>query len=49
MVVEKFSLAKLVKLFINLLKDGSHVNDPQFHYFEANKVTVTTIKKNMPK
>ena len=44
-VVEKFSLAKLVKLFINLLKDGSHVNDPQFHYFEANKVTVTTIKK----
>lgn len=44
-VVEKFSLSKLVKLFINLLKDGSHVNDPQFHYFEADKVKVTTSKK----
>jgi len=44
-VVEKFGLTKLVKLFINLLKDGSHVNDPQFHYFEADKVKVTTNKK----
>ena len=44
-VVEKFSLAKLVKLFINLLKNGSHVNDPQFHYFEADKIKVTTAKK----
>lgn len=44
-IVEKFSLGKLVKLFINLLKDGSHVNDPQFHYFEADKIRVTTMKK----
>lgn len=44
-VVEKFSIIKLVKLFIHLLKDGSHVNDPQFHYFEAKKVTIQTSKK----
>ncbi|UZX32255.1 diacylglycerol/lipid kinase family protein [Lactobacillus helsingborgensis] len=44
-VVEKFGLRKLVKLFINLLKDGSHVYDPQFHYFEAKKITVKTRQK----
>ena len=27
------------------LKDGSHVKDPQFHYFEADKIRVTTMKK----
>lgn len=44
-VVEKFGLNKLVKLFINLLKDGSHIHDPQFHYIEAEEITVTVNKK----
>lgn len=44
-VVEKFTLRKLAKLFINLLKNGSHVYDPQFHCIEADKITVKTNKK----
>lgn len=43
-IVEKFSLKKLIILFINLLKDGSHVNDPQFHYLEAKKIRIKTTK-----
>lgn len=41
-IVEKDNIKKLIKLFLNLLKDGSHVNDPQFHYIEADKITVKT-------
>ncbi|WEV42875.1 YegS/Rv2252/BmrU family lipid kinase [Lactobacillus sp. ESL0684] len=41
-IVEKRSIPKLIKLFINLLKDGSHIKDPQFHYLEAKKITIKT-------
>lgn len=44
-IVEKDSLKKLIKLLLNLLKDGSHVNDPQFHYIEADKITIETSQK----
>ncbi|RMC48717.1 diacylglycerol kinase family protein [Lactobacillus sp. ESL0228] len=44
-VIEKFTIRKLAKLFIKLLKDGSHVHDTQFHYIEADKITVKTNKK----
>lgn len=44
-IVEKYSIMKLIKLLINLLKDGSHVSDPQFHYVEAEKIEVQTTKK----
>ena len=44
-VVERFSLGKLIKLFVNLLKDGSHVHDPQFHYFEGKQISIQTTKK----
>lgn len=44
-IVEKDSFKKLVKLFLDLLKDGSHLNDPQFHYIEADKITVITNQK----
>lgn len=36
-IVEKPSLSKFIFLFSKLLKDGSHVNTPQFHYVEAKK------------
>lgn len=44
-IVEKYSLTKLVRLFINLLKNGSHINDPQFHYIEAKKIKFSTTNK----
>ncbi|MDF7638830.1 YegS/Rv2252/BmrU family lipid kinase [Lactobacillus sp. ESL0791] len=44
-IIEKFSIPKLLKLLFNLLKDGSHIYDPQFHYIEAEKITVATDKK----
>ncbi|WEV71540.1 YegS/Rv2252/BmrU family lipid kinase [Lactobacillus sp. ESL0785] len=44
-VVEKFSIPKLVKLLFHLLKDGSHITDPQFHYLEAQEIIVKTKQK----
>lgn len=44
-VVEKYSINKLLKLLISLLKDGSHVEDPQFHYVEAEEIFIRTNKK----
>ncbi|MDF7668417.1 MULTISPECIES: YegS/Rv2252/BmrU family lipid kinase [unclassified Lactobacillus] len=44
-VVEKFSIPKLLKLLYHLLKDGSHINDPQFHYIEAKEIIVKTKQK----
>ncbi|BAQ57390.1 diacylglycerol/lipid kinase family protein [Lactobacillus acetotolerans] len=41
-VVEKPNLRKFIKLFLHLFKDGSHINDPQFHYVEAEKIHVKT-------
>lgn len=41
-IVEKPALSKFIRLFLHLLKDGSHVNDPQFHYVEAKEISVTT-------
>lgn len=43
-IVEKPSLFKFIHLFGKLLKDGSHVNAPQFHYIEAKEIQVTTQK-----
>lgn len=41
-IVEKPALSKFIRLFLHLLKDGSHVNDPQFHYVEAKEIHVKT-------
>ncbi|MGQ5709121.1 diacylglycerol/lipid kinase family protein [Lactobacillus sp. PSON] len=41
-VVEKPSLRKFIILFIHLLKDRSHINDPHFHNIEAKKIHITT-------
>lgn len=43
-IVEKPSLSKFIFLFSKLLKDGSHVNAPQFHYVEAQEIQVETRK-----
>lgn len=43
-IVEKPNLFKFIHLFGKLLKDGSHVNAPQFHYIEAKEIQVTTQK-----
>lgn len=43
-IVEKPSLAKFIFLFGKLLKNGSHVTDPQFHYLEAEEIIVHTHK-----
>ncbi|WP_308555648.1 diacylglycerol kinase family lipid kinase [uncultured Lactobacillus sp.] len=43
-IVEKPSLSKFIFLFSKLLKDGSHVNAPQFHYVEAKEIQVETRK-----
>lgn len=42
-IVEKPALGKFIRLFLHLLKDGSHVNDPQFHYVEAKEICVDTM------
>lgn len=42
-IVEKPALGKFIRLFLHLLKDGSHVNDPQFHYVEAKEIYVDTM------
>ncbi|WEV37816.1 diacylglycerol kinase family lipid kinase [Lactobacillus sp. ESL0677] len=44
-VIEKFSIPKLINLLYHLLKDGSHVTDPQFHYIEAKEIIVKTEQK----
>ena len=41
-VVEKPSTLKFIYLFSELLKDGSHMKDPHFHYYEAKKISVRT-------
>lgn len=43
-IVEKPSLAKFIHFFGKLMKDGSHVNAPQFHYIEAKEIHVKTKK-----
>ena len=43
-IVEKPSLSKFIFLFSKLLKDGSHVNAPQFHYVEAKEIQIETKK-----
>lgn len=43
-IVEKPSLTKFIFLFGKLLKNGSHVTDPQFHYLEAEEIIVHTQK-----
>ncbi|KRM37199.1 transcriptional regulator [Lactobacillus hamsteri DSM 5661 = JCM 6256] len=44
-VVQKPNFIKFIKLFTKLIKDGSHVNDPLFHYIEAQEIH---IKTNIP-
>lgn len=39
-IVEKPSLAKFTHLFGKLLKYGSQVNDPHFHYIEAEEIVL---------
>ncbi|MBP2057787.1 YegS/Rv2252/BmrU family lipid kinase [Lactobacillus colini] len=41
-VVEKVSNIKFLFLLAKLFINGSHVNDPHFHYYEAEKLTVKT-------
>lgn len=41
-IVEKPSLGKFIRMFSKLLKDGSHVNAPEFHYVEAEEILVKT-------
>lgn len=43
-IVEKPSLGKFLSLFAKLIKNGSHVNAPQFHYVEAKEIQVQTNK-----
>ncbi|WP_246011975.1 diacylglycerol/lipid kinase family protein [Lactobacillus xujianguonis] len=43
-VVEKPGLGKFIRLFAKLLKDGSHVTDPQFHDIQAKEIHVETHK-----
>lgn len=43
-IVEKPSLRKFLWLFGKLIKDGSHVNAPEFHYIEAKEILVQTNK-----
>lgn len=44
-IVEKPSLGKFLWLFSKLIKDGSHVNAPQFHYVEAKEIQIQTNKE----
>lgn len=41
-VVQKPKFSKLIKLFVKLFKDGSHVYDSHFHYIEAQEIRVQT-------
>lgn len=41
-VVEKPSIFRFLHLFAKLLKNGSHVSAPEFHYYEASKLNVRT-------
>lgn len=43
-IVEKPNLAKFIHFFGKMVKDGSHVNAPQFHYIEAKEIHVKTNK-----
>lgn len=43
-IVEKPSLRKFLWLFGKLIKDGSHVNAPEFHCIEAKEILVQTNK-----
>lgn len=46
-IVEKPKLSKFVKLFLKLIVNGSHVNDPHFHYVEGKEIEITTYKKEL--
>ena len=39
-IVQKPKFRKFIKLFAKLLKDGSHVTDPHFHYIETNSISI---------
>lgn len=39
-IVQKPSLAKFIFLFAKMLKDGSHMSDPHFHYIESKEIIV---------
>lgn len=41
-VVQKPNFLQFAKLFAKLFKDGSHVNDPHFHYIEAEEIHIQT-------
>ena len=41
-VVEKVGALKFLRLFAKLFINGSHVKDPHFHYYEAEKLHVKT-------
>lgn len=46
-IVEKPKVTKFAKLFLKLLLNGSHVNDPHFHYVEGTQIEVITHKKEL--
>lgn len=46
-IVEKPSLFKFAFLFAKLFINGSHVNDPHFHYLEADEIWVQTRKPEL--
>lgn len=41
-VVEKPSTLKFIYLFSKLLRNGSHMKNPHFHYYEGKKISVRT-------
>lgn len=43
-IVEKPNLSRFLFLFGKLIKNGSHVNAPEFHYVEAKEIQVETQK-----
>lgn len=43
-ILEKPSLLKFIFLFAKLLKNGSHVTDPHFHYLEGQEIELQTHK-----
>lgn len=43
-IVEKPNLSRFLFLFGKLMKDGSHVTAPEFHYVEAKEIQVETRK-----
>lgn len=43
-VVQKPSWSKFIKLFSKILRDGSQINDPQFHVIKADEIEISTSK-----